>query len=119
MSHPVNLDELGGALDRYGPHAFLLTTGDDLRPHVSHVTVTLTDGRLSCGAGRKTGANASARPSVSLLWPAPTEGDFSLIVDGDAELNGDVLQIAPTGAIRHRPASSPDCAVDCEPLTDG
>ena len=42
MSHPVNLDELGGALDRYGPHAFLLTTGDDLRPHVSHVTVTLT-----------------------------------------------------------------------------
>lgn len=118
MSHPVDLDELGAALDRYGAHAFLLTTGDDLRPHVSHITVSLADGTLSCGAGRKTGANATARPKVSLLWPAPADDDFSLIVDGDATLEGETLRVKPTGAIRHRPASSPDCAVDCEPLAD-
>ncbi len=118
MSHPVDLEELDAALRRYGSHAFLLTTSDDLRPHVSHVTVELTAGTLTCGAGRTTGTNASARPMVSLLWPAPEEGDFSLIVDGDASLDGDVLSVKPSGAIRHRPASNPDCTVDCEPLTD-
>ena len=39
MSHPVELEELAVALDRYGNHAFLLTTSDDLRPHISHVTL--------------------------------------------------------------------------------
>lgn len=117
MSHPVDLDELDAALRRYGSHAFLMTTSDDLRPHISHVTVELAGGMLTCGAGRKTGANASVRPMVSLLWPAPEEGEFSLILDGDATLDGDVLRVTPTGAIRHRPASNPDCTVDCEPLT--
>ena len=119
MSHAVDLDELDAALRRYGSHAFLMTTGKDLRPHISHVTVELADGTLTCGAGRTTGANAAARPSISLLWPAPEEGDFSLIVDGDATLEGDVLSVIPTGAILHRPASNPDCSVDCEPLTHG
>ena len=119
MSHPVELEVLAVALDRYGNHAFLLTTSDDLRPHISHVTLELSNGALTCAAGRTTGANATARSNVSLLWPAPTEGEFSLIVDGDATLHGETLRVAPTGAIRHRPASNPDCTVDCEPLANG
>ena len=119
MSHAVDLTELQAALDRYGAQAFLLTTNDERRPHVSHITVELADGVLSCAAGRKTGVNAAVRPKVSLLWPAPEQGEFSLIVDGDAALSGDRLHITPTGAIRHRPATNPDCDVDCEPLSSG
>ncbi|MEZ5383347.1 MAG: pyridoxamine 5'-phosphate oxidase family protein [Microthrixaceae bacterium] len=117
MSHAVDITELRTALDHYGAHAFLLTTNDEGRPHVSHITVELAGGVLSCDAGRKTGANAAVRPKVSLLWPAPQPGGFSLIVDGEATLVDDRLRIAPTGAIRHRPASTSGCDVDCEPLS--
>ena len=66
---------------------------------------------LVCTIGRTTGANASARPAVSLVWPPGTPGDYSLIVDGTATVVGSTLTVAPTGAVRHRPAA--DGGNDC------
>ena len=53
-----------------------------------------------------------------------TAGDYSLIVDGTAEVvthaDGRRVRIAPTKAIPHRPAVAPEpgaaCADDCVPL---
>ena len=41
---------------------------------------------------------------VVLLFP-PIEADgFSMIVDGEAEVNGDGVVVTPTWAVLHRPA---------------
>jgi hypothetical protein len=39
-----------------------------------------------------------------LVWPPRTAGDFSLIVDGDAAVEGNQLTITPTRAVFHRAA---------------
>ena len=61
---------------------------------------------------------------MSLLYPVRTAGDYSLIVDGTAEVtahaDGRRVGVAPTKAILHRPAAAPEpgaaCADDCVPL---
>jgi hypothetical protein len=76
---------------------------------------------LSVDVGKRSAANAAARPSVSLLYAARPEGDYSLIVDGTALVvareDGHCLLIHPVKAVLHRPAAEPDpaspCAADC------
>ncbi len=82
--------------------------------HAVAVTVAMGDGVLSCDAGKGSCANASARPKVSLLWPPATTGDYSLIVDGEASVDGSTVKIVPTRAVRHRPA--PGGSNDCAPI---
>ena len=73
MSIPVELDRLKDETDRYGAVAYLLTAGDDGRPHA--VAAVVWDGdRLVATPGSRTRHNASDRPLVSLLWP-PAERD--------------------------------------------
>ncbi len=107
MSVPVDLDLLADALAEFGTAAYLLTTGDDSRPRVAHVAIRLDGGRLHCEIGKRTAANVVARPGVSLLWPAPTPGGMSLIVDGDAEVADNAVAVTPTWAVKHRPAPVP------------
>jgi len=108
MSIRVPLDEVAATVDVYGSKPFLLTTGDDGRPHATHVTVSVDGAILQCGLGRRTAQNAAARPKVSLLWSAIEQGGDSLIVDGDIVVSGDTDTdpagtITPTSAILHRP----------------
>jgi len=108
MSIRVELDALADAIKDRGA-GYLITTGLDGRPHTTSAQVSLAGATLTCGAGRKTGANIAAQPKVALLW-APTEpGDYSLIVDGDAVIEGEDDQrraiITATGAILHRAAA--------------
>ena len=53
-------------------------------PHVVSVTVGW-DGdeqqHLVVGAGRHTAANVGDHPTVTLLWPAPPDGAYGLIVE--------------------------------------
>jgi hypothetical protein len=126
MSVPVEVRDLAPHVSDRGAVAYLLTTGDDARPHAVAVAVTVDGDRLQCDAGNRTARNADARPLVSLLWPARTDDDFSLIVDGDASVvgTGDERRIVvvATRAVLHRPAASPStatpgsCASDCVPL---
>jgi hypothetical protein len=124
MSIPVALDRLRAALGERPAAAYLLTVSDDGRPHAVHVRTDWDGDRLVAEVGKTSAGNAAARPSVSLLYPARTDGDYSLIVDGSAEVaaraDGRRVSIAPTKAILHRPAAAPEpgaaCADDCVPL---
>ena len=58
-----------------------------------------------------------------MLWGAPTADDYSLIVDGEAAVDGQEgeLRITVTRAVLHRPgaprqATGSSCGSDCVPL---
>jgi hypothetical protein len=124
MSVPVPIETLRRTVDERGPIAFLLTVSDDARAHAVQCPVVWEGVRLAVEVGRRSAANAAARPGVSLLYPARTPGDYSLIVDGTAavEARGEkrAVLVTPTTAVLHRPAAAPDptssCGADCIPL---
>jgi hypothetical protein len=120
MSIPVALDGLRAAVAERPPAAYLLTVSDDGRPHAVHVPLVWDGDRLAADVGKRTASNAAARPAVSLLYPLRRDDDYSLIVDGTAEVGGQRVLVTPTKAILHRPAVVPDpasaCAADCIPL---
>lgn len=118
MSIPVSVEGLADAMADL-PYAYLLTVSDDGRPHAVAVTPVLSDGVLRATVGKRTAANAQSRPEgVSLVWPPTEVGGYSLIVDGRASASGDVVSVAPSKAVLHRPApvavTDPDsCGSDC------
>jgi hypothetical protein len=120
MSIPVALDALRAALAERAPAAYLLTVSDDGRPHAVHVPIGWDGDRLAADVGKRTASNAAARPAVSLLYPLRRDDDYSLIIDGTAEVDTNRVLVTPTKAILHRPAVAPDpasaCAADCVPL---
>jgi Pyridoxamine 5'-phosphate oxidase len=125
MSIPVQMERLRAAIEERSPTAYVLTVSDDGRPHAVHVPVRWEGDTLAVEVGRRTATNARARPSISLLYPLRTEGDYSLIVEGSAAVvsdgNGGRLLVTPTRAVLHRPAAGRDptassCDADCVPL---
>jgi hypothetical protein len=130
VSIPVALEELRAALAERPSSAYLLTVADDGRPHAVHVALAWDGDRLAADVGRRTAANAAARPTaVSLVFPVRTPDDYSLIVDGSAQVAAAVADggdrrvlVSPTKAVLHRPAAAPDpssaCGSDCVPLLD-
>lgn len=107
MSIPVALDELGATLASY-PWGYFVTVGDDLRGHSLAVPTDFRDGLLHLSVGRSTRANIAARPDVTMVFPHPAAGEFSLILDGVAAVaadgDGDVVVFTPSYAVLHRPA---------------
>ena len=124
MSVPVGLEELAARIDERAMGPYLLTCGDESRPHATAIALRWDGGELVGPCGRSSGANAVARPAVSLLWPPDAPGGYSLIVDADATVDdtggGRLVRLRPTHAILHRPAEVPDpttdCAHDCKPV---
>ena len=119
MSIPVELRELRNAIAQYR-FAYLLTSSADAAPHaVAVVPVLDGDSLVVQGVGRRTRDNLLARPAVGLVWPPCSEAAYSLIVDGQAAMDDDVLRIVPTRAVLHRPApraaavESSACESDC------
>ncbi|MCE0765779.1 pyridoxamine 5'-phosphate oxidase family protein [Pseudonocardia kujensis] len=117
MSIAVPTAELAATVARYD-FAYLVTIGDDGRPHVTAVSPVVTDAVLVVGdLGRRTRGNLAARPVVTLVWPPGSAEGYSLIVDGGAGLSGDSLVVTPTRAVLHRPAPAPGpgpgCGADC------
>src|SRR5258708_35174518 len=86
MSIPVPLPELATTMSRFGSAPYLLTVGPDATPHAASVSVEWLGDRLLAGAGRSTAANLRTNTAVALLWPPPSPGDYSLIVDGTGEV---------------------------------
>lgn len=124
MSIPVSLDGLRAALAERGGTAYVLTVGEDGRAHAVHAPLRWEGDALAVDVGKRTAANAAARPSISLLCPVRQAGDYSLIVDGNAVVisgdGGDRVLITPTKAVLHRAAAAPNpdsaCAADCVPI---
>lgn len=122
MSIPVAIDDLAAATGEYD-FAYLLTVRDDLRPHIVAVTPAWDGELLVMDVGRGTARNASARSSISLCYPPVDVGGYSLIVDGQASVDGEAtVRFLPSGAVLHRPApagftgSATGCGNDCEPV---
>ncbi len=122
MSIPVAIDDLAAAIERYG-WAYLLTVRDDLRAHVVAVAPVWDDATLVMEVGRSTAHNATGRPSITLCYPPAVPDGYSLIVDGEASVEGDsTVRFAPSGAVLHRPApagfagSATGCGNDCAPV---
>jgi hypothetical protein len=138
MSIPVPLPELAGTMSRFGSVPYLLTVGPDATPHAASVTVEWAPpeapdhpeaplkapdhpeaplkgpdqvGNLLVGAGRRTAANIRTNEALALLWPPPSPGDYSLIVDGTGSIREEgphlVVVIKPTSAVLHVTARRP------------
>jgi hypothetical protein len=111
MSIRVELAELSAVAQQQMPFAYLLTVSADAEARAVAVTPRIEDGVITCEAGRHSCENAIAHPDVSLLWPPTDPADYSLIVDGTATVDGSVVRIHATRAVRHRPA--PGGGSDC------
>ena len=109
MSVAVPIPELFDEVGRWG-WCYLVSVSDDGRPHlVSLHPSVVGEGearslRFEAGIGRA-GRNPMERPNVTLVFPpAPHSGGFSLVVDGDASVDGVFVDVRPTWAVLHRPA---------------
>ena len=121
MSIPVPMEGLRAAVEERGHRAYVLTVSEDGRPHAVHGPVRWEGDVLLAEVGRRSVANATARPSVSLLYPVRADGDYSLIVDGTAAVASERLLVTPTRAVLHRPAppgaaTASTCEADCVPV---
>ena len=111
MSIPVPLAELGSALAAY-PWGYLVTVGDDMRAHSLAVPTNFDGSSMRAAGGRTARRNIVSRPNVTMVFPHPAAGEYSLIVDGTASADGDDLVVVPSHAVLHRPALPyPDVAV--------
>lgn len=116
----VDFKALADALASY-PYAYLITVDDEYRSHTVTVEPELRGEMLDVGLiGGRTQQNLARRRDVTLLWPPPEPGGYSLIVDGEASVSiengaGDAvaLEVVPTRALLHRDADSPEAAKGC------
>jgi hypothetical protein len=105
MSIAVDLAELGTTLQDH-PWGYLVTVRDDGRAQTLAVPTQFVDGTLLASVGGRTAANAVARSQVTMVFPGATGQQYSLIVDGDAVVDGEQVRVTPTWAVLHRPALS-------------
>ncbi|MDD4868282.1 MAG: pyridoxamine 5'-phosphate oxidase family protein [Mycobacterium sp.] len=125
----VDVGRLAAALADY-PYAYLITVDEGYRVHTVTVQPQLrerAEGADGGGAildvgpiGGHTRENLCHRHEVTLLWPPPQAGGYSLIVDGRAEMSdAAALGIVPTRALLHRdadpetPGGARGCLHDC------
>lgn len=135
----VDVKRLAAALTNY-PFAYLITVDDGYRVHTVTVEPRLRDlpdelnepdesggpgAIVDVGLiGGRTRENLAHRRDVTLLWPPPEPGGYSLIVDGRAEaIESDSetvrLGVVPTRALLHRdvdpdsPRAAKGCLHDC------
>ena len=125
MSIPVALEKLRAEATRFGATPYLLSVGDDGRPHSVSVAVAWEGDALVAKTGKRSAANVAARPLVSLLWAPTGPAGYSLIVDGDGAVRGagedTRVVVRATRGVLHRPALAPvasedGCSADCVPL---
>lgn len=108
VSIRVELDALADEVVRWG-FGYLATTSDDGRPHLLALRPEIRDGatpvlRFDAGGGRAC-RNAGVRPAVAVVFPpAPHSEGFSLVLDGEATVDGAFVDVVVTSALLHRPA---------------
>lgn len=123
--HHEALDRLRAEAAGFTDEPYLVTVTTELRPHCGVVTVDWDgpDSRLVVHAASSWArSEASGHRRVTLLWPPPMPGGYSLIVDGLASTlkhEGDeiLVAVAPTRAVLHRPGraavAGSACGSDC------
>jgi Pyridoxamine 5'-phosphate oxidase len=109
VSIEVPVPQLFDEIDAWG-FGYLVTVSDGDRPHLLALRpVAQGSGddrvlRFDAGGGRAC-RNADVHPSVSIVFPPNSASDgMSLVVDGDATVDGDYVDVRPTWAVLHRKA---------------
>ncbi len=108
MSIRLELVDLPAEIPKWG-FGYLVTVSDDGRPHVLALVPGVTAGeapvlRFDAGGGRAC-RNAGARPDVAVVFPPAAHSDgFSLVLDGEASVDGAFVDVRVTSALLHRPA---------------
>jgi hypothetical protein len=102
VSIPVALEDLPDKLAEY-PWCYLVTTGEE-RPHLLAVKPSVVKDGLRFETGHSSRANVVRNSLVVLMFPPAAPDGMSLIVDGEAEVNGDGVVVRPTWAVLHRSA---------------
>ena len=110
MSIPVDVADLNTALADFGA-GYLLSVSTAGRVKSVTVEPRVVD-------------NVQANPQVTVLFPPLAPRGYTLLVDGEASVEGDDVRVAPAGAVLHRPAAHSDgpgppdgCGHDCKPVT--
>ena len=124
MSIPVDIADLNTALADFGA-GYLLTAGAGGRVKAITVEPRVVEGRMVVsGPGRGSVANVGANALVTLLFPPLVQRGYTLLVDGEASVDGDDVVVTPSGAVLHRPAAPCDgpgppvgCGHDCKPVS--
>jgi hypothetical protein len=106
MSVAVPLSALHEQVLQFGFNPYIVTVSGDSTPRVTSVRVSWDGGCLVAPAGRRTAAAIGANDTVALLWPSTAPGDYALIVDGVAEIQGSApddlrVVIQPAKAVLH------------------
>lgn len=123
MSIPVEIADLNTALADFGA-GYLLSVGSGGRVKAVTVEPRIVEGRMVvAGPGRGSLANVGVNAAVTVLFPPLAQRGYTLLVDGEAAVDGDDVHVTPTGAVLHRPASHSDgpgppsgCGHDCAPV---
>jgi hypothetical protein len=102
VSIAVALEEIASKLVDY-PWCYLVTTGDE-RSHVMAVRPKVVDDGLRFETGRSSRANVIRNPLVVLTFPSAQPDGMTMLVDGEARVDGDGVIVTPTWAVLHRPA---------------
>jgi len=124
MSVPVAIGDLRAALEDFGA-GYLLSSSEGRVKAVTVEPEVADDGVLLVrdpGGGSR--RNVGANPVVTLLFPPLQPRGYTLLVDGEAVVEGDDVRVTPSGAVLHRPASHADgplegqggCGHDCAPV---
>ena len=127
MSSNVDFDQLAQRLVGHD-YAYLITVDAQNRPHPVPVMPVLAGDTVRIGAlgGRRSRANLARSTDVTVMWPPPEPGGYTIIADGQAQVSddgGDVasLTFVPTRAVLIRvatpesPGETP-CYSDCVDL---
>lgn len=111
MSISVALEDLRREIASRGDAAFLVSTGDG--PHVVSARFSWRGDELVAAAGSRTASNVERAATVCVLWPSASFDDYSLIVDGEARVDGDQVVVTPSRAVLHRAASAAGDGPSC------
>lgn len=125
MPHDSKFEDVRRAIGEFGSRATLVTVADSLRPHIVTAVIAIDGERLVTDVGSRTRSNLTERPTLSLVWEPPGDGEYQLILDGTADHLGEpnerqvsTLRIAVDGGIYHRLAGLPDGPPTCRSLAD-
>ena len=127
MSEVVELAELLEVASGFGTVPLLLTVDASGRPRAAAVTVSWDGPIAEVHAGHRSLANARERPLVTLLWPAPPDQRFALLVDGEAhdvrddppEVGAAAVGPVEVGAVPMGPAAVVAAAAGAGPARPG
>ena len=105
MSIAVEIDDLPAAIEQQIGWCYLLSVTDEGQARVIAIEPQwAVGGVLQSEVGGRTAGNVRARPEITLVFPPAAADGYSLIVDGTAAVDGNVVSFEPFTAVLHRPA---------------